>query len=84
NESLSRIGNQVSDLDKGISSLTGTLGDLAKFAATGVSLAWFGAMIKSAADAADNLNDLSKVTGITVENLSGLQLAAQQSGTDLE
>ena len=84
NESLSRIGNQVSDLDKGISSLTGTIGDLAKFAATGVSLAWFGAMIKSAADAADNLNDLSKVTGITVENLSGLQLAAQQSGTDLE
>ena len=83
NESLSLIGSQVGDLDKRIGGLSGTLGDLAKFATAGVSLAWFGAMIKSAADTADNLNDLSKVTGITVENLSGLQLAAQQSGTDL-
>lgn len=42
------------------------------------------AMAKSAIDAADHLNDLAKATGISTENLSQLQFAAEQSGTDLE
>lgn len=40
--------------------------------------------IKGAIDAADNLNDLSKSTAISVENLSGLSLAAKQSGSELD
>lgn len=50
----------------------------------GLSVAAFGSFIKSSIDAADKLNDLSKSTGVSVEQLSGLQLAAKQSGTDLE
>lgn len=84
NQSLSRVGSTVEDFTKRFDGLTGTLGDIAKFATAGLSFAAFGAMINSAADAANNLYNLSKITGITVENLSGLQLAAQQSGTDLE
>lgn len=41
-------------------------------------------MVKNSIDAADHLNDLSKTTGLSVETLSGLSLAAKQSGTDLE
>jgi len=37
-----------------------------------------------AIDAADQLNDLSKKTAISVETLSGLRLAAEQSGTSME
>ena len=39
---------------------------------------------KQGIDAADRLNDLSKSTGIAVETLSGYQLLARQTGTDLE
>lgn len=56
-------------------------------AAAGAALAVGAAMLalaKSAIDAADNLNDLSKQTGISTEALSQLQYAAEQSGTDLD
>ena len=44
----------------------------------------FAAMIKGSIDAADHLNDLSKSTALTVEQLAGLSIAAKQSGTDLD
>lgn len=50
----------------------------------GLSLAGLVSGIKSSIDFADRLNDLSKTTSLTVEQLSGLDLAARQSGTDLE
>lgn len=50
----------------------------------GISVLGFGSFIKSSIDALDKLNDLNKSTGISVERLSGLSLAAQQSGTDLD
>jgi hypothetical protein len=49
-----------------------------------LGVASFGAAIKSVIDYADNLNDLSKKTGIAVETLGGLGYAAKQSGVDLE
>ena len=52
--------------------------------AGGLSVSMFAGFVKGAIDLQDNLNDLSKKTAISVENLSGLSLAAQQSGTDLE
>jgi len=44
----------------------------------------FAAMIMHSINAADHLNDLNKTTGISVENLAGLALAAEQSGGDLD
>jgi hypothetical protein len=41
-------------------------------------------LTKSAIDAADHLNDLSKATGVSVENLGGIGFAASQAGADLD
>jgi len=41
-------------------------------------------IVKTAIDAADHLNDLSKATGIAVETLGGIGFAASQAGTDLD
>lgn len=56
------------------------------FQALGVSLSAVAAVawIKNIVNSLDALNDLSKSTGITVENLAGLSLLAKQSGTDLD
>ncbi len=42
------------------------------------------AMAKGAIDAADNMNDLSQKTGVSVERLSQFQQAAEKSGTSIE
>ena len=60
--------------------LSGALGALAP-AVTGVGLA---AMAKGAIDAADDMNDLSIATGVSVERLSQFQQAAEMSGTNIE
>lgn len=49
-----------------------------------LSVAGFAAMIKSAIDAADQLNKLSQKIGISVEALSTLRFAAQLSDVSLE
>lgn len=50
----------------------------------GISVGGLAAIVKSAIDAADHLNDLSKRTGVAVEVLGGIGFAAQQAGTDLD
>lgn len=50
----------------------------------GTGVTQFAGMIRGSIDAADHLNDLSKSTGIAVEQLAGLKLAAKQSGSDLD
>lgn len=50
----------------------------------GVAVGAFAALTKSSIDAADKLNDLSKATGVSVEQLGGIGFAAKQSGADLE
>jgi len=56
------------------------------FAAMGVGISAAGlvSFVKSGIDAADALSKLADKTGITVENLSGLKLAAELSDTSLE
>jgi hypothetical protein len=44
----------------------------------------FIALTKAAIDAADGMNDMSKATGLSVESLSQLQYAAEQSGSNLD
>lgn len=50
----------------------------------GVSATAFVGFIKSSIDAADRLNDLSRVTSLLPSQLAGIGFAAEQSGTDLE
>ena len=73
---LNEIGGKVGDtLKRGL--IAGAL-------AAGVAAVAIASSIKSAVDAADHLNDLSKKTGIAVETLGGLGFAAGQAGGDLE
>ena len=60
--------------------LSGALGSLVPLA-TGAGLA---AMAKGAIDAADNMNDLSQKTGVSVESLSKFEQAANAGGTSIE
>jgi hypothetical protein len=50
----------------------------------GLSAAGVAAFAKGAIDAADNMRDLSQKTGVSVENLSRFQQAAEKSGTTVE
>jgi hypothetical protein len=56
---------------------------LAKAALAGISVAGLTALAKSAIDAMDAIRDLSLATGISVEQLAGLGVAAKQTGGDL-
>ena len=81
---LSSTAGKVSGGLKGLAGaaggLSGALGSLVPLA-TGAGLA---AMAKGAIDAADNMNDLSQKTGVSVESLSKFQQAANASGTTIE
>jgi hypothetical protein len=81
---LSSTAGRVSGGLKGLAGaaggLSGALGSLVPLA-TGAGLA---AMAKGAIDAADNMNDLSQKTGVSVESLSKFQQAANASGTSIE
>jgi lambda family phage tail tape measure protein len=50
----------------------------------GFSVASLAGMIKGSIEAADRLNDLSKITNLLPSQLAGLALAGEQSGTSLE
>lgn len=52
--------------------------------AGGAVTAAFGVMIKKTADAGDQINDMSKRTGVGTDVLSAYKLAADKSGTSLE
>ena len=79
-----------SEIDRVNASLGGLGGgaDMAKTALAGlagtITAGAFIGMIRGSIDAADHLNDLSKSTGIAVEQLAGLKLASKQSGADLD
>ena len=81
---LSGTAGKVSGGLKGLAGaaggLSGVLGSLVPLA-TGAGLA---AMAKGAIDAADDMNDLSQKTGVSVESLSKFQQAANASGTSIE
>lgn len=65
----------------GIKDSAAAIGTVLAGAFAGFSLA---AIVKTAIDAADHLNDLSKATGIAVSTLGGIGFAASQAGTDLD
>jgi len=72
--------NALGGMGKILGSVTGGVVALG----AGLSAAGVVAFAKSAIDAADNMRDLSQKTGVSVENLSRFQQAAEKSGTDVE
>ena len=73
NKALGGIGNILGNVTGGVLAL-----------GAGLSAAGLAAFAKGAIDAADNLRDLSQKTGVSVENLSRFQQAAEKSGTNIE
>jgi hypothetical protein len=83
----SAIDKATNDLNKFQTNAGRISGNINKAFSTigvGISVAGVASFVKSAVDAADRLNDLNKSTGIAVEQLAGLDLAARQSGGDLD
>jgi hypothetical protein len=74
---LSRFQSNADRTAKNINNILGNIG-------VGLSAAGVVAFGKSVIDGLDKLNDLSKTTGLAVNTLSGLGLAAKQSGSDLD
>lgn len=66
------------------------VGETVKGIAVGIGGAVLGAatalaaLVKHTIEVGDHLNDLSKQTGVSVEDLSKLSFAAKQSGTDID
>jgi hypothetical protein len=83
-QEFARLNSQVSAVEASIGGLQSSIASFAEFALASISVGMFADMIKGSIDALDNLNDLHKTTGITVADLSGLKLAAKQSGGDLD
>jgi len=81
---MGKAGKSVDDaaltMGNAANLIKGGLASLGAVASVGV----FAGMVKSAIDAADNLNDLSQRIGIGIKELASYELAAKQSGTSLE
>lgn len=67
----------------GISSAFGRLAGVGSMVSGAIGGLSAGAALKSFADAGSALNDMSVRTGASVESLSSLSFAAQQTGTDM-
>lgn len=74
------VGGAMKDMETAVASLKSALGALG----VGLGVGYFVSLIRGSIDAAEHLADLSKTTNIAVETLSGLKIAAKQSGGDLD
>ncbi len=74
---LDNFQRRSEGMSEGVNKALGALG-------VGLSVAGIGAFIKNGIDAADAMNDMADRTGIAVENLAGLQLAAKTADTDID
>jgi len=86
-QSLGQLNRTASQVGGGLSKLAGSAGNVISAFSPLAGLATAGglfALTKSAINAADNMNDLSQSTGVSVENLSRLKQAADASGTTIE
>ena len=86
-ELLANVARLQSDMDKAKRSVGGAVDTMNKILGTigvGISVAGFASLIKSVADVGDHMNDLRKITGLTIEQLGGLGKLAKLNGTDLD
>lgn len=74
------LGTSVEGIGKKIMSFGGIAAGLGG----ALSITAFAGFIKSSIDAADRLDELSQITGTSVEALAGLDYAAKQNGASLE
>lgn len=81
---IEKAGKDASGALGGIGNILGSVTGGVLALGAGLSAAGVAAFAKGAIDAADNMRDLSQKTGVSVENLSRFQQAAEKSGTTVE
>jgi hypothetical protein len=81
---IQKAGEQANSALGGMGKILGSVTGGVLALGAGLSAAGVVAFAKGAIDAADNMRDLSQKTGVSVENLSRFQQAAQMAGTDVE
>jgi len=85
---LARLTKDMDTAKRTVNSAVGQINNILGTIGVGVSLAgvtsMIASMVTSVVNAGDRLNDLRKITGITVEDLGGLGKAARLNGSDLE
>lgn len=80
---LDKAKNQLAGFSKSTNDSVSKIAKAAGAAALAAAVG-FAALAKNSIDAADDLNDMAKATGVSVESLSQLQYAAKLSGTNLD
>jgi len=81
---LKGLGGKAKSAVSGLGNMADVLGLNALNVSVGAAAAGIGVMIKNTIDLADNLNDMSKRSGVSVEQLSTLKYAAENSGSSLD
>jgi hypothetical protein len=81
---VQKLGEQANGALGGMGNILGSVTGGVLALGAGLSAAGVAAFAKGAIDAADNMRDLSQKTGVSIENLSRFQQAAQMAGTDVE
>lgn len=84
---LANMARLQSDMDKAKRSVGDAVTKMNQILGTigiGISVAGFTSLIKSVVDVGDHMNDLRKITGLTIEQLGGLGKLAKLNGTDLD
>jgi len=81
---IQKAGEQANSTLGGMGKILGSVTGGVLALGAGLSAAGVVAFAKGAIDAADNMRDLSQKTGVSVENLSRFQQAAEKSGTNID
>lgn len=84
---MANMARLVSDMDRAKRTVGDTVDTMNRVLGTigvGLSFAGIASLVKGVADVGDKLNDLRKITGLTVNELGGLDKMAKLNGTDLD
>ncbi|MBS0424615.1 MAG: hypothetical protein JSR71_09390 [Proteobacteria bacterium] len=84
---MANMARLVSDMDKAknyVDNAVGAMNQILGMIGVGLSFSGLSALAKGVADSGDKLNDLRKITGMTVNELGGLDKMAKLNGTDLD
>ena len=81
---LDKASNDLSKFQKNAERTSGAIEKAFKVLGAGLVIHQLFEASKAVVNLADHMNDLATTTGLTVEQIAGLNLAAKQSGTDLD
>jgi len=81
---LARLSKDMSSAQATVTRTVSNINNILGTIGVGLSIDMFASMIKGVVDAGDRLNDLRKISSLTVEELGGLGKAAKLNGSNLE